>query len=652
MLVFLLWWALGSSLCWASAATITALSFNIKSFRLIGWAVVIYWILLGIVQSIVLKPYFQRAYQWGLVTAIGGIFSSCLVFLGFLLVLGFLFMNTSIGLGGSLHLAIPIVVITLIFSLFFVGFLLGSIQNLILRRAGMQTTNERPILIGLTWFVGVVLCVNTFFVAKDNPFEYIIFVTLLGIISNLIEGRFLGEILDVNRRISSNSSLCKAIAKIGITLVILASFFYSSRYRLLESIGFTEALHRAVIAGKIDAKKYLAGGGNLNFNFQGSSLLHKAVAKENEALIKFLLQRGVNINQKDRNGYVPLQGAGNKKIAEYLLSHGANVNFQDNQGNTPLHSLASKKEVVELLLAKGADPNIRNKKGETPLHNINNPDSIKILIANGADVNVRDLEGFTPLYYSIKREERWNGLPSEIQQRANVTIYLIEHGADVNIQDASGKTPLHLTFNKQVTESLIAHGADVNARDREGNTPLYYKCTYIGNKELVEILIASGADVNARNNKGRTPLHWAEDKEIIETLLNHGAKINIRDNQGNTPLHSVSLDFVSNSRLGDLIKFLLANGADVTAKDNKGKTLLHYIARARARELSVIKEFVELLIKYGADINAVDNDGRTPVDIQILHQKGLQKMYGKELPTKDEKLEILRSYGGVCSKYC
>lgn len=202
MLVFLLWWTLGSSLCCAIAATIARLSFVTQSFKLIWLAVITYWILLGIVQWIVLKAYFSHAYQWSLVTILGGISGSCLVDLGFQLFLYFQFKDAAIvGWGGPLISieSIFAALIYLLIYLFCLGFLLGLGQNFILQRAGMQPNYEIPILNGLAWALGVIVYIISFFVlARDNSLKYIIFVTLLGTISSLIQGWFLGKIFGVN----------------------------------------------------------------------------------------------------------------------------------------------------------------------------------------------------------------------------------------------------------------------------------------------------------------------------------------------------------------------------------------------------------------------------------------------------------------------
>jgi len=95
---------------------------------------------------------------------------------------------------------------------------------------------------------------------------------------------------------------------------------------------------------------------------------------------------------------------GNVLEARRLLESGlADVNEHGNMGRTPLHYAANNhhKEVVELLIEKGADVNARERYLCTPLHYaLPSIEIVRLLVANGADVNAKDKEGQTPLDYA------------------------------------------------------------------------------------------------------------------------------------------------------------------------------------------------------------------------------------------------------------
>ncbi|MDR3197002.1 MAG: ankyrin repeat domain-containing protein [Planctomycetaceae bacterium] len=102
------------------------------------------------------------------------------------------------------------------------------------------------------------------------------------------------------------------------------------------------------------------------------------------------------------NRDVPYDNLANIK---YLVEKGADVNIKGHNGITPLHcaTLHDNLEVVKYLVEKGADVNVKDKNSETPLFNAvssGNLEVVKYLVEKGADVNVKDLEGKTPLDYA------------------------------------------------------------------------------------------------------------------------------------------------------------------------------------------------------------------------------------------------------------
>lgn len=218
--------------------------------------------------------------------------------------------------------------------------------------------------------------------------------------------------------------------------------------------------------------------------------LHEAAGQGRLEVVKYLVEKGADVNITTKSGSRPLNQAaygGHAEVMEYLISKGASASVDKYTGRTLLHLAAGSGngEAVSMLLKKGYDVNERDKEGKTPLHHAMGSKSMeaaKVLISAGADVNARD-----------------------------------------NVKDAPGKTPLHSAFTDQEVRLLLRKGADINARDDRGRTPLHYAVERWGG--AAEELISSGADVNARDNAGKTPLSYARSSSYLTKFLKeHGAK--------------------------------------------------------------------------------------------------------------------------------
>jgi hypothetical protein len=83
--------------------------------------------------------------------------------------------------------------------------------------------------------------------------------------------------------------------------------------------------------------------------------------------IEEAIDSGVSPNSADSNGYTPLHAAASyahTDLLRYLVQKGGNVNIQDNDGDTPLHHVEDLK-TAKLLIELGADWKIRNLEGQT-----------------------------------------------------------------------------------------------------------------------------------------------------------------------------------------------------------------------------------------------------------------------------------------------
>jgi hypothetical protein len=110
---------------------------------------------------------------------------------------------------------------------------------------------------------------------------------------------------------------------------------------------------------------------------------------------------------------VRLQPRGNwdARVASHLLDRGADIEARDRNGYTPLLIAARNgtTDVLQVLLSRGAAPNARDKHGRTALHwtaELNRPQHLKLLLDHGADVNAEDGHGLTPLDLAVHHHRR------------------------------------------------------------------------------------------------------------------------------------------------------------------------------------------------------------------------------------------------------
>ena len=87
-------------------------------------------------------------------------------------------------------------------------------------------------------------------------------------------------------------------------------------------------------------------------------------------MVEFLLEKGVDVNQKDLSGNSALMGACFKGFIEtvkILIKHNVTIDSQNFTGSTALiyTAMFKQKAIYDLLIKSGANPNIKDKKGNS-----------------------------------------------------------------------------------------------------------------------------------------------------------------------------------------------------------------------------------------------------------------------------------------------
>lgn len=312
---------------------------------------------------------------------------------------------------------------------------------------------------------------------------------------------------------------------------VIESILQSGYKQSSESLKHGNLLVGAASAGYLPAVKlFLQYGWDINCpgekDFQEQkTALHMAVIAEELDVIKYLLDKGANVNAPDIYQETPLHLASKRgmvEVVEKMVEKGANINAQDERGRTPLHYGVQSVEVLNLLLSHGANPNIQDRFGVSPLLEayktlkekelapMNNipisPEAVEILKKYGARLTLE--EEFFAAVYRDDREE----IKSMVEAGFPIDTVL---DRSTCLQVAIRHENIHLV------RFLIKLGADVNF-NKIPYTPLFSAIT-TKRGDIVECLLENGADLNLPGEGGISAwkgvelqlLHLTEEVGVI-----------------------------------------------------------------------------------------------------------------------------------------
>lgn len=282
-----------------------------------------------------------------------------------------------------------------------------------------------------------------------------------------------------------------------------------------------EMLVSAILNEELEKIKILISCGvNIYSANEEVNPMLSAILKRSIPVLDLLIESGGNLFSKDSCGSTLLHTAAHSSITEivlgeryskstegniveekktidlvkYLIKKGLNVNDVNNKGNTPLHFAAKQYsnnlKLYEELINNGALLNIQNLEGLTPLHYTcfikNLP--VQDLLSDTNNINIYNSDGLTPLHTAVQNDQ------------SEAVELLIKKGADVNIKTRDGNevTPLHFAVNLGYLECvrvLINNKADINMKDGNNTLPISHSIVH-ERSEVLKYLLEQKAIVD------------------------------------------------------------------------------------------------------------------------------------------------------------
>jgi len=247
-----------------------------------------------------------------------------------------------------------------------------------------------------------------------------------------------------------------------------------------SKINITKKVYKSVIDHGCVNLLHLLFNHDIHFNIEtktfdileGYGLLLRALLYNQYDIVNYLIQYGINKNKVYKNNFTPLTYAAYTHLdqVKFLVERGADINVVDGYGHTPLMIASGygKLDTIRYLVEQGADLHMKNYKGFNALlisAKYGEFDTMKYLVEQGAQLHEKNNKGDDAFLLCL----RHNNL--------DMVKYLLDQGADINIKDKKGYNALMLSsyFGYfDLVEYLIEQGISLYETDEEGLNAVDY----------------------------------------------------------------------------------------------------------------------------------------------------------------------------------
>lgn len=124
-----------------------------------------------------------------------------------------------------------------------------------------------------------------------------------------------------------------------------------------------------------------------------------------EQITEYLLTLGMDVNAQDENGNTPLHYVWKLSQAKLLMQHGSDVHVRNKNGQSVLHTAARLEdtELIRYLVSKGLNINDRDNEGNTALYFCRYVETSECCVELGADIAAINYKGETALHKKYSR---------------------------------------------------------------------------------------------------------------------------------------------------------------------------------------------------------------------------------------------------------
>ncbi len=383
-------------------------------------------------------------------------------------------------------------------------------------------------------------------------------------------------------------------------------------------------------------------------NWDGFTLLQRAVIGNHMAVVKLLIKKGCDVSAGICS--MPIHLAcklGHVHVAQLLLTYGARAEIECTVCYPEDHKLKTYPDQIYCLSYQPVySPIMHALSGDHEqvlrllLHHENSRQLVKtdFLLHEACKMGAHECARYLLQRYSgqMSQENTDGRTPLQISliTDAEGAMFLMDNGAELKdsvFLTENGST-LHELYKSKITLGLVKatkfaleHGfrSHINVRDQEGNTALYVLLRHVG--RTVRSNIQSDYDM--------------ELQECIKLLLIHGSNPNIVNNVGESALHAVLCDNAARqlyvNRHGQVrrlkpilqeickvVEILRAHGADCHQRAASVFISPLYYAIRIFQSLppdmfvvvkNALKQLIILLCQENCNVNATDSYGLTPL---------------------------------------